>query len=76
MADNKLGITKSGKGIDDQLELLHLEGFNNLKSSEQQIWWDTFSIDKSLCVEQRFEDPAKQRFDTYSKDRNKYEMWF
>jgi hypothetical protein len=76
MTDNKLGITKSITGLDNQPTLLHLEGFNSYKYSEQQIWWDTFSVDDSLCVIQKFEDPSRQGFNTFSKETNKYEMWF
>lgn len=76
MADNKFGITKSVNGSDDRSEHLNLDGFNYLKAPEQVIWWDTFSIDDSLCVVQKFEEPVKQRFDLYSKETNKQEMWF
>jgi len=76
MTDNKLGITKSITGLDNQPTFLHLEGFNSYKYSEQQIWWDTFSVDESLCVEHRIEDQEKGYFDSHSKEANKVEMWF
>jgi hypothetical protein len=76
MTDNKFGITKSITGLDNHSTFIQLEGFNTHKCSEQLIWWDTFSIDQSLCVEHRFEDQEKGYLDSYSKEATKVEIWF
>ena len=61
MTDNKLVINKSVNGLDDHRERFILDGFNYLKASDQEIWWDTFSIDDSLCVIQNFEETVVSR---------------
>ena len=76
MTNYKSGISQSVNGSDGQLNFLNLDCLNYLNSYKQQIWWDTFPIDKSLCVEQKFGDSEKQRFNPYSKAKNRDQMWF
>ena len=74
IGDNELDINVSINELESQTN--RFQSFDNRPSSDQQIWWDTFSIDVSQINDRGSEVSEKRKVSVYPENQNVLEMWF
>ena len=74
IGDNKLDINLSINELEGQPD--HFQSFKNRPSNDQQVWWDTFSIDVSHINDKGSEVSEKRGVAIYPENQKVLEMWF
>ena len=74
IGDNELGINLSINELEGQSS--HFQSFKSRPSTDQQIWWDTFSIGVPQIDDKGSEVSEKRRVAKYSENKSVLEMWF